>query len=71
MTISTLELPVTVTVGDRSSMEGQLDAAVETVRAAAVRERRGILVTRLNSHQFTVELNDCVPFGMTRERQIW
>ena len=72
MTIATSELPLTVTVRDRASMESQLDAAVSRVRSAVGHDRpSGILVTRRGSDEVTVELSDTVPFGMIHERQDW
>lgn len=63
---------LTVTVRDRASMENQLDAAVSSLRAATAYEgRNGILVTRNGLKEFTVELSETVPFGMTYERQEW
>lgn len=71
MKISTHELPLTVTVTDRASMDSQLDTAVNNVRVAAREQRRGILVTRHSATQFTIELSDSVPFGVTHEHQAW
>jgi hypothetical protein len=71
MTIITVELPLRVTVSHRASMDSLLDAAVANARAAAHERRCGILVTRHGSHDFTVELSDAVPHGITCERQEW
>jgi hypothetical protein len=71
MTITTAELPHRVTVSHRASMESQLDAAVTNAQEAAREQRCGILVTRHGSHDFTVELSEAVPHGITLERQEW
>jgi hypothetical protein len=52
-------------------MESQLDAAVTNAQEAAREQRCGILVTRHGSHDFTVELSEAVPHGITLERQEW
>ncbi|SDL94975.1 hypothetical protein [Arthrobacter sp. ok362] len=69
---TTIDLPITVTATDRSSMERQLDAAVEAALSQAMHEgRQGILVTQHDHASFTVDLSDAVPFGLTREHQEW
>jgi hypothetical protein len=48
--------------------ELQITAAVEDLQAIARKEGlHGILVTRTGPGCFTVELNECVPFGITEE----
>lgn len=64
------DLPITVAVPDRSSMEDRLDEAVAVAQAVAIRNgRQGILVTRHSYNLFTVDLSDEVPFGLSREKQ--
>lgn len=66
------DLPLTITVTDRSAMEHQLEAAVSVARERAMHERsRGILVTRHGAGKFSVALSDAVPFGITQELQAW
>jgi hypothetical protein len=66
------DLPLTITVTDRTSMEHQLEAAVSVARERAMHERsRGILVTRHAVDRFSVALSDAVPFGITHELQAW
>ncbi len=65
-------LPMAVIATDRSSMERQLDEAVDAALTQAMHERRqGILVTQHDPVSFTVDLSDAVPFGLTREQQDW
>lgn len=48
--------------------ELQINAAVQDLQAIARKEGlHGILVTRTGPGSFTVELNECVPFGITEE----
>lgn len=66
------KLSIALTAADRTSMDRQLNEAVAVVREEAMREgRRGILVTRHSSGDFTVSLSDDVPFGLTLENQAW
>lgn len=66
------DLPLTITVTDRTAMEHQLEAAVSVARERAMHERsRGILVTRHEAGKFSVALSDAVPFGITHECQAW
>lgn len=58
-----------IRVPNTAAMETELAAAVDTVRQAALTERRcGILITRHGPGKYTVSLSDDVPFGLTRER---
>jgi len=66
-----MNFPLTLTVSDRQSMDTELDAAVAAAKAHALIGRRGILVTRHGADKFTVDLSDAVPFGLTREHQVW
>ena len=64
------DLPITVTVANRASMEDRLEEAVTAARAMAIRNgRQGILVTRHSYYSFTVALSEDVPFGLSRENQ--
>ncbi len=70
--MKTTELTIAVIAADRASMERKLDEAVNVAMAKAMRDqRRGILVTRHDYKRFTVALTDAVPFGLTREHQVW
>jgi len=70
--MTTTKFSLTLTVADRESMDGQLDAAVATAKVRALAEKRqGILVTRNAADKFTVALSEAVPFGLTREHQAW
>ncbi len=72
MRTTTPEFTIALTVGDRGSMERQLDQAVSAAKAEALIERRrDILVTRHGFESFSVALSDDVPFGETREHQDW
>lgn len=63
---------VRVIATDRASLDQELDAAVEAIKAVAMTDRsRGILVTRVGSDSFDVTLCASVPFGLTRELQDW
>lgn len=68
--MTSVEAPpcISVTVGDRASMDHCLNAAVERMIEAALRHRsHGILVTRYHDGHFTVGLSESVPFGYTEE----
>lgn len=68
----TPNFPLTVTVSDRQSMDSELDAAVSAAKTHALAGKsHGILVTRHGVNQFTVDLSETVPFGLTREHQAW
>lgn len=68
----TADFPLTLTVADRASMDSELDAAVTAAKAHALAGKsHGILVTRHGVDTFTVALSDTVPFGLTREQQVW
>jgi len=67
-----MNFPLTLTVSDRQSMDRELDAAVAAAKAQALNgKHHGILVTRHGMNQFTVDLSETVPFGLTRECQAW
>lgn len=69
---TSMNFPLTLTVSDRQSMDSELDAAVAAAKAHALSgKRHGILVTRHGVNQFTVDLSETVPFGVTRECQAW
>lgn len=72
MVKNTAELIAELSVSDRSTMELQLEEAVDAARLKAMQHRTcGILVTRHDYTRFTVELSPEVPFGITREHQAW
>lgn len=53
-----------------STLEAELNNAVEKARAKAEQEgRHGILVTRHGHSRFTIEISPEVPYGLTQERQ--
>lgn len=59
---------VTLTVLSGQSLDEELDKAVARAVEQAMKDRKkGILVTRQNSHSFIIELTDKVPFGTTLE----
>ncbi|MGF9649157.1 hypothetical protein AAIH32_14375 [Pseudarthrobacter oxydans] len=67
-----MNFPMTFTVFDRPSMDSELDAAVSAAKEQALANRcYGILVTRHAANRFTVALSEAVPFGLTREFQVW
>ena len=60
---------ISVTAGDRASMDHGLNAAVDRMIEVALRHRtHGILVTRHHDGHFTVGLSEAVPFGYTEEQ---
>lgn len=64
--------PIKITVKSRSDMASQLQRATQGLqRHAQQLQDRGILVTRHSARDFTVELHESVPFGLTQERQDW
>lgn len=60
---------LTISVPDRQSMDGQLDAAVERIKSHATAQRCGILVTRLAADRFSIHASTEIPFGETHERE--
>jgi hypothetical protein len=69
---TTVDLRITVTARDRTSLQRQLDEAVTVAMTRAMRDGcQGILVTQHNYDSYTVALSDDVPFGLTREHQDW
>ncbi|BCW35005.1 hypothetical protein StoSoilA2_10610 [Arthrobacter sp. StoSoilA2] len=68
--IEAAELLATVTATNKSTMEINLNAAIQEAERRARHEgRRGILVTRVAHAHFTVELSPEVPYGYTYERK--
>ena len=63
---------IKITVSTRSEMESKLEMAVQRLiqRAQGYRDR-GILITRNSAQDFTIQLDMCVPFGLTRELENW
>jgi hypothetical protein len=66
MTAATAQKKITATTADEA--QRLLDIVVEELRHLAVAEgTHGILVTKTGPGQFTVELSEAVPFGVTEE----
>jgi hypothetical protein len=62
---------ISFTAKDRSSMDLQINQAVEVLRAWGRQQRQGILVTRHTADSFSVQLSDAVPAGLTQETWNW
>lgn len=60
---------VEVTGQDPDSIQKNLTAAVNAVRAAAMTAGQGILITQHDFDHFTVSPSSGVPFGQTREQR--
>lgn len=66
MDTATAQRKITATTVDEA--QGLLDIVVDELQRHAVAEgTQGILVTKTGPGQFTVELSDEVPFGVTEE----
>lgn len=66
MNTTTAQRKITATTVDEA--QGLLDIVVDELQRHALEERsQGILVTKTGPGQFTVELSDKVPFGVTEE----
>ncbi len=64
------DLVLEITAHDPSTLESDLNKAVDIVRARAMQERRhGILVTRHDFATYTVAVSRDVPYGETLERR--
>ncbi|MEV4952556.1 hypothetical protein [Paenarthrobacter nitroguajacolicus] len=64
------ELLATITATSKTTMENNLNAAIQAAEQRARDEgRRGVLVTRIAHARFTVELTPDVPYGYTYEKQ--
>jgi hypothetical protein len=60
-----------LTAQTASEADQLLNAAVEELQKIAAIDREcGILVTRIAPGQFTVELSDDVPYGITQEADL-
>lgn len=58
-----------ISAGSRAEADHLLNAVVEELQLLACQDGAcGILVTKTGPGQFTVELSDDVPFGITEER---
>lgn len=58
-----------IEVHDTDQLEHLLNQAELSLRETALTAgQHGILVTRLSSRQYTLELSSSVPFGQTREQ---
>lgn len=65
------QLVATITATDKSTLDDDLNRAVEAAQKIASGQGRiGILVTRFGFSSFTVELSPEVPYGLTLERHI-
>jgi hypothetical protein len=70
MTPKTTDFIAEITATRASTLDHELNTAVDKAREKAVKEgRHGILVTRHGHSFFTVELSPEVPYGLTQERQ--
>ncbi|MHC6219841.1 hypothetical protein [Arthrobacter sp. MMS24-S77] len=66
------DLVLEITAHDPGTIETELNTAVETLLAQALRERsRGILVTQHGYNRYTVTLSPEVPYGQTHEHREW
>ncbi|GAB3272250.1 hypothetical protein GCM10027449_08670 [Sinomonas notoginsengisoli] len=60
---------LTVVVRSAHELDSALGSAIGTLQQHAVASRCcGILVTREDAGQYTVTLDESVPFGLTQER---
>lgn len=57
---------VNVRVHHHSEVDPALNHAVSEVRAAAIRQQTGIMITRTGAGRYTVQTHPAVPFGTTR-----
>jgi hypothetical protein len=68
MTDQNIRYDVVVRINKRNELEEELDRAVEgAVQVALKNPGRGVLVTRHDHHNYTVELSSDVPYGMISE----
>jgi hypothetical protein len=59
---------INITAANAAEADYLLDRAAGSLqRQAAGGDRRGILAIRRGAGQYTLELSDAVPYGMTRE----
>ena len=60
---------IDVQIESRSTMDQELDSAVDELLRTALRTRAGgILVSRMTDTHFTVAISELVPFGRTDQR---
>lgn len=70
MTTSDNELILHVTAQSPSTLQEDLNSAVEKARQAAIRGgKHGVLVTQHDYWSYTVSISSEVPFGITREQR--
>jgi hypothetical protein len=66
MSTATAQKKITATTVDEA--QGLLDIVVDELRRHAIEDgTHGILVTKTGPGQFTVELSEDVPYGLTEE----
>lgn len=66
--MGTLTERINIQVNSRQDLDDRLEAAVRDLQEAALYAGTcGILITRHFPGEYTAELSDQVPFGMTRE----
>lgn len=59
---------VDVHVDNASQVDLALNDAVETVKAAAIRHKTGIMITRTSPGRYIVRAHPTVPFGLIRQK---
>ncbi|WP_163167986.1 hypothetical protein [Arthrobacter sp. Alg241-R88] len=59
---------VDVSVDDASQIDHALNNAVETVKAAAIGHRTGIMITRIGPGPYILRAHPEVPFGLIRQQ---
>jgi hypothetical protein len=62
---------IPVSADNPTDLYERLNAAVESAREDAIKQRHGILVTQLGFGSFTVAVSPDVPFGLTAEKLDW
>lgn len=60
-----------MTLEEPRSRDEELDRAVSRLIPAALQRRQGILVIQRDHGQYTVRVDQEVPFGTTRESREW
>lgn len=62
---------VTLSITNPAQVETELATAVDTLLPTALSRRCGIMVLRHGPGQYTAQVPQDVPFGLTREQTLW
>ncbi|QDG89045.1 hypothetical protein [Pseudarthrobacter sp. NIBRBAC000502770] len=62
---------VTLSITNPAQVETELASAVDTLLPTALSRKCGLMVLRHGPGQYTAQVTQDVPFGLTREQTLW